>query len=41
MFEVGEDDISVVIATDTVGHEECILAAAEECPADAIIVDEA
>ncbi len=40
MFEVGDDDISVVIATDTAGHEDCILSAAEECPADAISVDE-
>lgn len=41
MFEVDADGVSVVIATSTEGHEDCILAAAEECPADAIIVDEA
>lgn len=40
VFEVADDGISVVIATDTAGHEDCILAAAEECPAEAIIVDE-
>ncbi len=40
MFEVDDDGISVVIATDTAGHEDCILAAAEECPAEAIVVDE-
>ena len=40
MFKLDDDDISTVIATDTAGHEECILAAAEECPAEAIIVDE-
>ena len=40
MFEVGDDDIAVVIATDTAGQEDCIIAAAEDCPAEAIIVDE-
>jgi ferredoxin len=40
VFEVGDDGISTVIATDTVGHEDCILTAAEECPVEAIIVDE-
>jgi ferredoxin len=40
VFEVGDDGISTVIATDTAGREECIIAAAEDCPQDAIILDE-
>ena len=39
MFEVDEEGVAVVIATDTAGQEECIIAAAEECPQEAIIID--
>jgi ferredoxin len=39
VFEVGDDGIATVIATDTAGQEECIIAAAEDCPQEAIIVD--
>jgi ferredoxin len=40
VFLVGDDGVSSVIATDTAGHEDCIIEAAEDCPAEAIIIDE-
>ena len=40
VFKLDDDDISTVIVTDTAGHEDCIIAAAEGCPAEAIVVDE-
>ena len=39
VFEVGDDGIAVVIATDLGGHEDCIIGAAEDCPQGAILVD--
>jgi ferredoxin len=39
VFEVGDDGVAVVIATDVSGHEDCIITAAEDCPQSAILVD--
>ena len=39
VFEVGDDGVAVVIAKDVSGQEDCIIAAAEDCPQSAILVD--
>jgi ferredoxin len=40
VFKLDDDDVSAVIVADTAGYEDCIIAAAEGCPAEAIIVDQ-
>ena len=39
VFEVGDDGVAMVIAKDLSGQEDCVLAAAEDCPQSAIVVD--
>ncbi|MBE0428350.1 MAG: ferredoxin [Thermoleophilia bacterium] len=40
VFEVREDGLSYVIATDLAGLEACVEAAVENCPEDAITFEE-
>lgn len=40
VFEVGEDGVSHIIVTDSSGLEGCIEAAEENCPDDAISIEE-